>query len=193
MPHRVHRSLGLAVALGVSSLMAGTEAEAGFLLGQTMSFEILDNITTPASTYGPIQFLVNNTVELGVSTVPAVSVNIEVDDNTITFTYPGASGFNAAGFNGYIFAAISPTLAPFGSITIDPATTLVGFKASDLSFDSKDFYVNVAGLSETAGTVLKLDVAPAAPAVPEPSSLALCGIAGLTWLGIVRLGRKRAV
>jgi hypothetical protein len=191
MVHRVRCSMGLALALGISSLMAGSRAEAGFLLGNVLSFEIEDTITNPPSTFGPIQFLVNNTVELGVNTAPAVPVNIEVDDTTITFTYTSAANFNAASFNGYIFTAISPALPPFGSITIDPATTLAGFNASDLSLDSTHFFINVAGLSTGVGTVLKLDVAPAGTAVPEPSSLALCGIAGLTCLATARARRKR--
>jgi len=189
MSRFVHRFAGFGLLWGVCCFAAGSEAKAGFLYGQTMSFSVYDS-NRPA-TVGPYQFVVNNTVELGVNTSPAVPVNIEVDDTTITFTYTGSAAFNGPNFNGYIFAAVSPTLPAFGSIMIDPATTLANFKASDLSFDSTHFYINVASLSESTGTVLKLDVGPVASAVPEPSSLVLCGIAGLTWVGVARLRRRR--
>ena len=94
-----------------------------------------------------VQFVVNDTVEVGVANYPTVvSFNLEVTDNTITFTYTEFDFFNTASFNGYILTAISPGIPAFGSITVDPATTLAGFNSSDLGLDSKDFYVNVSGL-----------------------------------------------
>jgi PEP-CTERM motif len=193
MLYRAHSSLGLALALGAWFSM-GSEAEAGFLLGQTLSLTVQD--TNRTAILGPISFVVNDTVEIGVNNSPiVVDFNLEVDDNTITFTYTQAAQFDTATFNGYIFKAISTSLPSFGSISIDPATTLAGFKASDLSLDSTDFFVNVSGLTAFTGTVLKLDVAPVPSAVPEPSSLALCGIAGLAGagLGVARLRRGRPV
>ena len=44
------------------------EAEAGFLNGQTLSFEIEDTVINPPSIVGPFSFVVNDTVELGVTT-----------------------------------------------------------------------------------------------------------------------------
>lgn len=181
-----------AVVFGISVLMGGSPVHAGFLEGQTLSLEIKDTITNPPSTWGPAQFVVNDTVEIGVSnSAPAVSFNLEVTDNTITFTYTETSGFNAASFNGYIFTAISPEIPAFGSITVDPATTLAGFTSADLSLDSTHFYVNVAGLEEQAGTVLKLDVDPDVSSVPEPPSLVLAGL-GLLLIGGVSAARRKA-
>lgn len=187
------RSLSLtAAAFLISTSISGPRAEAGFLEGTTLSLEIKDTVTNPPSTWGPSNFVVNDTVEIGVSnTSPVVSFNMEVADDTITFTYPGSSGFNAASFNGYILTAISAGIPAFGSITIDPATTMVGFTASDLSVDSTHFYINVAGLSASAGTVLKLDVTPAFVA-PEPASLALAG-SGFAFVGVMYMAKRRSV
>jgi hypothetical protein len=114
---------------------------------------------------------------------------MEVTNNTITFTYTESSGFNAASFNGSILKAISPGIAAFGSITVDPATTMAGFNSSDLSLDSTHFYINVAGLAVSTGTVLKLDVAPAVSSVPEPSSFVL-GRIGLFVIGGIASARR---
>ena len=182
-----------AVVVGISVLMGGSHVNAGgiFLEGQTLSLEIKDTITTPPTIWGPDQFVVNDTVEIGVAnSSPVVSFNMEVTNNTIMFTYTEAAFFNAASFNGGIFTAISPGTPAFGSITIDPATTLAGFNASDLSLDSTHFYINVAGLETFAGTVLKLDVAPAVSSVPEPSSLVLAGL-GLLVIGGISRARRR--
>jgi PEP-CTERM motif len=126
------------------------------------------------------------------NTSPIVSFNIEVTENTIIFTYTQAALFDTASFNCYIFTAISPGIPPFGSITVDLATTLAGFNSSDLSLDSKHFNVNVSGLEAFSGTVLKLDVAPAVSSVPEPSSLVLIGLGLLVIGGVYTARRRRA-
>lgn len=181
-----------AIAIGASLLWGAPPARAGFLEGKTLSLEIKDTITNPPSTWGPVQFVVNDTVEIGVTnTSPVVSFNMEVTDTTIMYTFTQAAHFNAASFNGSIFTAISPDLPAFGSITVDPATTLAGFNSSYLSLDATHFYINVANLTTQAGTVLKLDVAPAS-AVPEPSSfvLAFAGLGALVVGGAVAKRRE---
>jgi hypothetical protein len=77
-----------AVVVGISVLMGGSRVQAGFLEGQTLSLEIQDTVFNPPTIYGPIQFVVNDTVEIGVSnTSPVVRFNMEVTEKTITFTY----------------------------------------------------------------------------------------------------------
>lgn len=179
------------VVVGISFLMGGSQAKAGFLEGRTLSLEIKDTVITPPSIWGPVQFVVNDTVEIGVAnSSPVVSFNMEVTDNKIMFTYTQAARFDTASFNGYIFTAISPGTPPFGSITVDPATTLAGFNSADLSFDSTHFNINVSGLEALTGTVLELDVAPAFSSVPEPSSLVLAGL-GLLVIGGISMARRR--
>jgi hypothetical protein len=180
-----------AVAVGISVLMGGSHLNAGgvFLEGQTLSLEIED--TNRPGVFGPVQFVVNDTVEIGVNNFPnIVNFNMEVTNNTIMFTYTQTARFDTASFNGSIFTAISPGIPPFGSITVDPATTLAGFNSFDLSLDSTHFYINVSGLEAVTGEVLKLDVAPAVSSVPEPSSLVLAGL-GLLVIGGISRARRR--
>jgi hypothetical protein len=177
------------VVLGFSVLMGGSRVQAGFLEGQTLSLEIQSGGET---FFGPVQFVVNNTVEVGLNNFPGlVSFNMEVTDNTITFTFTENELLATEPFNGYVLTAISPGTPPFGSITVDPATTLAGFNSSDLSLDSTHFNINVSGLETFPGTVLKLDVAPAVSSVPEPSSLVLAGLGLLFIGGGVSVARRR--
>jgi PEP-CTERM motif len=176
-----------AIAVGISILTGGSRVQAGFLEGQTLSLEIQSGGET---FFGPDQFVVNNTVEIALNNPGLASFNMEVTDNTITFTFTETAVLATEPFNGYILTAISPGTPPFGSITVDPATTLAGFNASDLSLDSTHFNINVSGLEVFTGTVLKLDVSPAVSSVPEPSSLVLAGL-GLLVIGGISRARRR--
>ena len=50
--------------------------------------------------------MVNDTVEIGVNNYPnVVSFNMEVTNNTITFTYTETALFDTAAFNGYILGS----------------------------------------------------------------------------------------
>jgi hypothetical protein len=175
------------VVVGISVLMGGSRVQAGFLEGRTLSLEIQSGGET---FFGPVQFVVNNTVEIALNSPGLASFNLEVTDNTITFTFTETAILATEPFNGYILTAISPGTPPFGSITVDPATTLAGFNASDLSLDSTHFNINVSGLETFPGTVLKLDVAPAVSSVPEPSSVVLAGL-GLLLVGGISGARRR--
>ncbi len=186
------RTPAFSIAILLSALAVGPEARADFLYGQTLSVAVQDAALSPALLLPPVQFVVNNTVELGISNHTNIgNFDLEVDDTSITFTYSQTANFSTASFNGYVFQAISAALPGFGGISVDAATTLAGFDASRLSYDSKTFDINVSGLSAGVGTVLKLDVQPAAT-TPEPSSLILtaCGLVGLA--GLARNRRRPA-
>lgn len=71
-------------------------------------------------------------------------------------------------------AAFAFAVPPTG-VSLDPATTTVGFDNSRVSFTSDHILVNWNGLSYVDGTVVKIDFA--FVSVPEPASLALLGTA----------------
>jgi len=121
--------------------------------------------------------------------------NIIADATSITFDYsiesfgpggttwsPSALSLTPTIYNGI---AINLLAGPsFTSLTIDPATNMAGFNASDISFTADQIQVNWANLPFDASTIVKLDVG-SGPVVPEPSTVFLLS-SGVAALGFWR-------
>jgi hypothetical protein len=115
--------------------------------------------------------------------------NIESGADSITFVYtdtgtwsPSILSLAPTIYNGIAINLIAG--GPFTSVTIDPATNMTGFNASDVSFTADQIQVNWANLPFTPSTIVELDVN-SSSAVPEPSSVYLLGTA-LVVLGVAR-------
>jgi hypothetical protein len=108
----------------------------------------------------------------------------ESHHNTDTLTVNLDTVFTTSAFNGPEIIDLSgPNIL---NIQLDPSSTLVGFNSSDVTFDSSHYWLNLEGLSASAGQTVVVDVTlVGATAVPEPSTLALFG-AGLFGLGTLR-------
>ncbi len=87
--------------------------------------------------------------------------------------------------NGLLFFDFGGTMDPIDSVSINPATTVVGFF---FGFTEDTIEVDVGGLTVANGDTIVLDVA----LIPEPTSVALLGL-GLTGLVIFRRRRGAAV
>lgn len=74
----------------------------------------------------------------------------------------------------------------FATVTIDAATNMAGFDASDLSFTGNEIQVNWAGLSFDTSTVLTLDVT----MLPEPRTWSLVDLPLLVTCLIARRRRR---
>ena len=72
------------------------------------------------------------------------------------------------------------------SVSIDPATNLVGFSASNLSFDASHISLNFAGLLYDPSRLVQVDVN-TATAAPEPGSFLLIGFG----VGGLALAKRR--
>jgi hypothetical protein len=100
-----------------------------------------------------------------------------------------------------LFLALPPTASFFGglsftlsdltdsnqvisSVTVDPASDIIGFTAADVSFNNENVFVNLGGLQIMGGQQALLDFTfsgDPTPIVPEPATLPLLciGVAGL--------------
>ena len=121
---------------------------------------------------------------------------IAVGDNTVTFDYSvdvwGSAPWNPSPlslaptiYNGVALDFSGTSLT---SVSIDPATNMVGFDSSRISFTSGQIQVDWQNLSFTPSTIVRLDVT----SVPEPSAILLLGLglAGLVFRRTFHLASK---
>lgn len=116
--------------------------------------------------------------------------NIDATATTITFDYsvgPASDSWNSPTsialaptiYNGIAISLLSA--GTFLNVSIDPATNMDGFVASDLSFTGDQIEVNWAGLDFTNTTEVVLDVTSGATSsVPEPGTIVLFLTAGVS-------------
>jgi hypothetical protein len=189
------RLLGGLVALGLLVGGAG-EAKAGYL-GATMDWQYF---AFGGPHTGPNVFVDNG----GVAGIFADKAGVPyfkiiADDNSITFDY---SVVTHRGTWGGSLLSLSPTIhngiaidlisgPDFGSVTVDPATNMIGFDKSDISFTANQIQVDWQKLSFGPDTIVELDIAP----IPEPATLLLfalgtLGVIGWAWRRRWQSGHK---
>lgn len=128
---------------------------------------------------------------LGSQVVPTANFDyfgyydVVVGGDYLTYT-SNANGYTwtDSAFNGPVLTDLNTT---FTSAAIDASSTLAGFDASRLTFDTNHIYVNMHGLG-LAG-YLKINFETGSSDVPEPASIALM-LAGLAGAAAVR--RKKS-
>jgi hypothetical protein len=166
---KMHRiALTLSAFVGLSALGQGAQAS---LLGDTVEVErpgagIVGTGVVSASgiTFVDTQFIASR------------DFTITIAPTQITFLEPTNVDF-APDFNGY---DVIDFIKPFPFVTVDGATTVAGFNASDISVSGQTLAVNFGGLFFGPGDKAVLDVS-----VPEPPSLFLAAVGifgvGLLW------------
>lgn len=104
----------------------------------------------------------------------------DLTDTQITTTFTESGWFATAPFNGIVFSDLMDNLASIVGVTIDAATNLNGFTASNVGFDANSISINYVsngvGLTFTPGDQVVLNVQ-FAQTVPEPGSLLLVAAA----------------
>ncbi len=104
---------------------------------------------------------------------------LDISDTNLFVAYTGSSTWSTASFNGFRIRDVFGTINAFTGVTVNPATTMVGFNASRITFDANQIWVNWNGLDFNPNTIVSLDI----QSIPEPSTLLLAAVAvvGFGW------------
>lgn len=110
--------------------------------------------------------------------------NLTVTDNQVQVDFLASATWNDEPFNGFMLTDLTKALP---AVTLDAATTMSGFGASNFYLNSGVLYVNWHGLSFDPSVHVVLDIG--AADVPEPVTISLLGL-GLLGLGASQRRRK---
>jgi hypothetical protein len=159
------------------------QARAGLLGASIEGQYYFPDLSSPYG--GPLGPLVVDPTA-GFQFASAGGVTFTFSDTKMTTVFAGGDAEGAA-FNGALFTVLSGG-SPITGVAIDPATTVLNFDLSRVSFTDATISENVQGLSFGDRTIT-LDLEFGSSAVPEPSTLILGAIAG--FVGFGALARKR--
>jgi hypothetical protein len=117
---------------------------------------------------------------------PNTTATVSSDQITLSFD-AGGGAFTSASFNGVVITDL--TSSEISGVTLDGATSVPGFNASDISFTSDSVSLNLQSLGvPSASDVVVVDVN--FGAVPEPASWALMLLGVGAVGGTLRLSRR---
>ncbi len=160
------------------------QAYAGGLLGASIDGQYyFPNLSSPdGGPLGPL--VVNPTAVFEFAVAGNITFTISDTKMTTAFTDGGAEG---AAFNGAVFTVESGG-SPITGVAIDPATTVLNFDLSRVSFTGTTLSENVQGLDFGQNTIT-LDLQFGSTSVPEPSTIISAATAVVVGLGA--FARKR--
>lgn len=120
---------------------------------------------------------------------------------SIRYMFGQTFHFKNAHFYGLVFK--DETAPRIAKVTLDKATNAMGLTASDLTFSANSIWLNLAGITVHAGTVIQLDVVSKAvatpmfaalstPTVPLPAAAPMFGAALLAFGAVGFCMRRKA-
>ncbi len=171
--------LAIATLVAVVALGTSTRPARADLLGHVMTADYIAPIIGTVAYAGGTA-----TVGAGVE-FPGLDGVFDVNISSGQIVFDGfqlATTFSSLPQNG---PELTDTTAPWGAVSIDDSTNMVGFDASRLFVSGNTLRINWAGLPFDGNTRVVLDVA-----VPEPASIGLLAV-GL--IGISAFRRRSTV
>lgn len=187
LPARSEGSFTVFTDRAAFALAAGGGASTTETFGTAQSFVVGNNF------YNGVNYQITGTGVGGNGISGGVLNGDEFTPYSLNFVLPNPVVAFGADFNGantasgLTFTILGQTFS-LGSFLPSPGTGFLGFVSTDA------FTVVDVGSGPPSNEIYSLDnltYVRAAAAVPEPSSLALCGVGGLMGIGLARARRKR--
>jgi len=149
------------------------------LLGSTVDLSTVDASVSKSGSA--------TVVDPGVEFSSYCSNNCNVDVHDAFFDVIYTSDFRNGPFSHLVALSVaSPGVPSFVGAIVDPATTVAGFGAGQVSFTGTSVTLNTAGVSFTEGQIIRIDVETAGLSqVPEPETIGTFGF-GVLLLAAIR-------
>lgn len=183
------KSFVAAATMAACAFTAGQASAADFL-GATVNYQY--HYPDMTSAYGGASNgnkIVDGGIE--VSNIVDGLGTMNISSNNILVDFTSGATFNSASFNGWILRDLTDNLSAITGVTVNGATNMAGFSASNLIWDANSIAVNWQGLTFNSSTQVSLDVtfADSAAAVPEPATWAMM-LLGFAVIGMAMRRRQ---
>lgn len=117
------------------------------------------------------------------STLGVIPVSFDVEPTFLEADYTSAAISAGGTFNGYVFNFSGVSISAITGVTLDPGSSFTASQVH-LSFTSDSVSASAPGLAFLPGDHIRVDLAFAPTAVPEPGSYAFI-VAGMILAGFV--------
>ena len=176
-----------AIAAGLL-LMLIQPSHASFIGAELRATFFFPDLSTQ---FGPQEtFIVGDPgVELPLFPSNVPNLSLDFSANNLTTGFNRSTSADPGNFNGFVVDDFQSVLPDIESVTVNPATNLVGFT---FDFTPNSFSVSLPGIAFTQSSIISLDFtfAGSQVPVPEPGTLALFGV-GLAAMAGIRCRRRR--
>lgn len=163
--------------LFLAGVVGAAPSIAAPLMGGTVNYQYY--VPTAGSPYGGApngNYVVGAGVEI-TQMLFGLAVSLDVTGNQVLIDFDVSTQFGAAAFNGFALSDALGTIDALTSASVDASSNLAGFDATRVSFTADSLWVNLQGLTVDPDMQLVLNIGFGGGTVPEPSSLALVGLA----------------
>ena len=178
--------------LAVLALVLGNAAQATLLNEKVVGFQAyFPNMAAPYGTPGDGLGEASNGNHLVGDGIEVANIGdglgwLDISDTNLLIRFSYDTYYYTADFLGFRVFDVFNTIAAISDIVINPATNMLNFDMSRVTFDADNIWINFQGLEFTSDTIVSLDIIGGQQEIPEPGTLALLGFALLGMAGALR-------